>query len=136
MRFFRAFAPFATALLVGLAAPAVHGAQYANLSYTSDPGDFIGQGLSQNYTYATGNANINAQVLFTIGAAPKQATFLRFTLSSTTPGAPGSPPAFNVDVATNQLGGMCLASPAIHRGTLLFRTREQLVAIAEPQVQP
>ncbi len=29
MRFVRAFAPFATALLVGLAAPAVHGAQYA-----------------------------------------------------------------------------------------------------------
>ena len=105
MRSAKAFGLLATAaLLVGLASPAAFGAQFATLSYTSDPGDFIGQGLSQNYSYATGNANINAQVLFTIGAAPKQATFLRFTMSSTTPGAPGAPPAFNVDVATNQLG--------------------------------
>jgi outer membrane protein assembly factor BamB len=33
--------------------------------------------------------------------------------------------------ATNALGETCLATPAISRGTLLFRTREHLVAVGE-----
>ena len=32
-------------------------------------------------------------------------------------------------VATNRLGGICLATPAISDGTLLFRTTETLLAI-------
>jgi outer membrane protein assembly factor BamB len=34
-------------------------------------------------------------------------------------------------VATNSLGETCMASPAISDGTLFFRTREQLLAIAK-----
>ncbi len=41
----------------------------------------------------------------------------------------GSPDKFSV-AATNPLGETCMASPAIARGTLLFRTRTKLVAIA------
>jgi outer membrane protein assembly factor BamB len=37
-------------------------------------------------------------------------------------------PAFSV-LATNQLGGICLASPAVSDGTLYFRTTEKLLAI-------
>ena len=32
-------------------------------------------------------------------------------------------------LATNNLGGLCLATPAISEGTLFFRTTEKLVAI-------
>jgi outer membrane protein assembly factor BamB len=35
--------------------------------------------------------------------------------------------------ATNNLKGTCMASPSVAGGTLLFRTREQLLAIAAPQ---
>jgi len=38
--------------------------------------------------------------------------------------------------ATNQLGETCMASPAIARGALLFRTRGKLVAIAEKPGAP
>jgi hypothetical protein len=37
-------------------------------------------------------------------------------------------PEFQV-IATNRLGGNCLASPAVVSGTLLFRTTESLIAI-------
>ena len=37
-------------------------------------------------------------------------------------------PQFSV-IATNQLGGICLSTPAISEGTLFFRTTEKLVAI-------
>ena len=36
-------------------------------------------------------------------------------------------------VATNELHETCLATPAISDGTLFFRTREKLIAIAEPR---
>jgi hypothetical protein len=32
-------------------------------------------------------------------------------------------------LATNRLGGICLATPAISDGTLFFRTTEKLLAI-------
>jgi outer membrane protein assembly factor BamB len=32
-------------------------------------------------------------------------------------------------LATNQLGGLCLSTPAVSSGTLFFRTSEQLVAV-------
>jgi outer membrane protein assembly factor BamB len=35
-------------------------------------------------------------------------------------------------VATNELRETCMATPAISEGTLFFRTREKLIAIAEP----
>jgi len=35
-------------------------------------------------------------------------------------------------LAVNSLGGICLTTPAISEGVLYFRTREQLIAIAEP----
>ena len=35
-------------------------------------------------------------------------------------------------VATNELGAICMASPAIADGTLFFRTRSKLVAIGNP----
>ena len=36
-------------------------------------------------------------------------------------------------LATNQLGGICLATPAISEGTLFFRTTEKLLAIGAKQ---
>jgi len=41
-------------------------------------------------------------------------------------------PGFKV-AATNDLAETCMASPAIARGMLLFRTRDKLVAIGEPR---
>jgi outer membrane protein assembly factor BamB len=41
-------------------------------------------------------------------------------------------PAFSV-VATNELGETCMATPAISGGTLLFRTREHLLAVGGKQ---
>jgi outer membrane protein assembly factor BamB len=38
--------------------------------------------------------------------------------------------------AKNELGETCLATPAISDGTLFFRTRGKLIAIAEPQPKP
>ena len=35
-------------------------------------------------------------------------------------------------VATNDLGAICMATPAIADGTLFFRTRSKLVAIESP----
>jgi outer membrane protein assembly factor BamB len=35
-------------------------------------------------------------------------------------------------LAVNSLGGLCLASPAVADGVLYFRTREHLIAIANP----
>ncbi|HWB03786.1 MAG TPA: PQQ-binding-like beta-propeller repeat protein [Verrucomicrobiales bacterium] len=34
-------------------------------------------------------------------------------------------------VATNELGAQCMATPAIHDGTIIFRTRKGLVAVGE-----
>ena len=36
-------------------------------------------------------------------------------------------------LATNELHETCMATPAISDGTLFFRTREKLIAIAEPK---
>jgi hypothetical protein len=36
-------------------------------------------------------------------------------------------------VATNELRETCMATPAIADGVLFFRTREKLIAIAEPR---
>jgi outer membrane protein assembly factor BamB len=35
-------------------------------------------------------------------------------------------------IATNQLNGICLSTPAISEGTLFFRTTEKLIAIGTP----
>jgi hypothetical protein len=32
-------------------------------------------------------------------------------------------------LATNQLGGLCLSTPAISEGAILFRTTEKLIAV-------
>ena len=32
-------------------------------------------------------------------------------------------------MATNQMGGLCLATPAVSDGTIFFRTTEKLVAV-------
>jgi outer membrane protein assembly factor BamB len=35
-------------------------------------------------------------------------------------------------LATNEMGETCMATPAISEGTLYWRTRSQIVAVAEP----
>jgi hypothetical protein len=34
-------------------------------------------------------------------------------------------------LATNRMGSICMATPAISEGTLFFRTQEQVIAIGE-----
>jgi hypothetical protein len=36
-------------------------------------------------------------------------------------------------VATNELGAQCMATPALHDGAILFRTRKGLIAVGEKE---